>query len=68
MSKIQIATTPHEMSAAIIKGFLENNNIPASYSPNISARGRSNISASVYVEEDKAVDALELLRKQGLIS
>ena len=64
---VQIIRATDETNAAIIKGFLENNGIHATCAPNISNRGRVNISATVYVSEDKSEEALKLLKEQGLI-
>jgi hypothetical protein len=64
---IQIATTPNEANAAIIKGFLENHGIQASYAPNMSRKGMI-ASCTVYCIENKKEEALELLKKEGLLT
>jgi hypothetical protein len=68
MSMIQIIKAPNETNAAIIKGFLENNGIHATYSSDVGARGRVNVSATVYVQEEKSEEAMRLLKEQGLIN
>ncbi|MDO8575450.1 MAG: DUF2007 domain-containing protein [bacterium] len=68
MSMIQVVKAIDESNAAIIRGFLENNGIHATYSPDINYRGRVNISATVYVSEEKYEEALKILKEQGLIS
>jgi CheY-like chemotaxis protein len=64
---IQIVTTPNEVNAALIKGFLENHGIQASYAPNVGKNGRV-ASCVVYCIENKKDEALELLKKEGLIN
>lgn len=63
----QIITTPNEVNAALIKGFLEGYGIKASYAHNTGRNGRV-ASCVVYVPEEKAEEALILLKEQGLIS
>lgn len=63
----QIATTPNEVNASIIKGLLESNSIKSSYASNTGRLGRV-ASCTVYCEESKSEEALKLLKEKGLIS
>ncbi len=75
MAMVQIVTAAGEVNASIIKGLLESVGIEASYGPsgNISLmapRGGSmgpNQPQNVFVEEEKAEEAMALLREQGLV-
>ena len=62
----QIVTTPNEMNASLIKGFLENLGIKASYAPNAGKHGQV-AACTVYCDEEKWEEALKLLKEQGLI-
>ena len=72
---IQIVTANGEVNASIIKGFLESAGIRATYGPsgNISilASGGGSIGPNqpqnVFVEEEKAEEAMSLLKDQGLV-
>ncbi len=66
MSMIQIVTTPDETNAALIKGFLTNHGIQASYAPNTGVRGHTPY-CTVYCEDTRSEEALRLLNEQGLI-
>ena len=66
MSMVQIVTTPNEVNASLIKGFLRSNGIQASYAPNAGKNGQV-ASCTVYCTDDKAEAALRLLKEQGLI-
>lgn len=66
MSMIQIVTTPNEVNASLIKGFLRSNGIEASYAPNTGKNGHV-ASCTVYCIEEKSEEALKLLKEQGLI-
>jgi hypothetical protein len=65
---IQIVTASGEANASIIKGFLDGNGIKATFGPqgfiaNSGSRG-SNQPQNVFVEEDKAEEAMKLLKEQ----
>jgi len=64
---VQIAKTSNEVNASIMKDFLENNGIQASYSSN---GGRYGLTASciVYCDQAKSDESLKLLRDQKLIT
>jgi hypothetical protein len=66
MSMIQIVRAVNEVNASIIKEFLENNGIRASYAPNSGRFGRV-ASCTVYCEEEKSEEAVALLKEQKLI-
>ena len=63
----QIITSPNEINAALIKGFLENHGINATYANNTGKSGRV-ASCTVYVPEEKSEEALKLLKEEGLIT
>lgn len=68
---IKIFTTPSEMDASIIRGYLENGGIKASVAPgnnSLSIQGRSkgpNVPYDVFVPEDKVEEASKLLKENG---
>ena len=68
---IQIVTASGEINASIIKGFLESNGIEAKFGMgnNVHSNGvgSSTMSQAVFVEEEKAEEAMALLREQGLV-
>lgn len=78
MAMVQIVTAAGEVNASIIKGLLESVGIEASYGPSgnisivnmlISPIGSMgpNQPQNVFVEEEKAEEAMVLLREQGLV-
>ena len=68
---IQIVTAAGEINASIIKGFLESNGIETKFGMGNTTHSRGvgspAMEQSVFVEEDKAEEALKLLKDQGLI-
>jgi len=66
MGMKQIVTSPNETNAALIKGFLANHGIQASYAPNTGVKGHTAY-CTVYCEDTRSEEALKLLNEQGLI-
>ena len=69
---VQIVTAAGIVNAQIIVGFLEGFGIHATYAPAVDSflwRGTSTPATSqhVYVTEEKAEEALKLLKEEGLI-
>jgi len=73
MGMKQIVTAAGIVNAQIIVGFLEGANIHATFAPAVDSllwKGTTSAttSQSVYVSEEKAEEALKLLKEQGLIT
>jgi len=72
MGMKQIVTANGEVNASVIKGFLENNGIQATLSIGNNVRSNALSSATmsylVFAPEEKAEEALKLLKEQGLIT
>ncbi len=67
MGMVQIVTAKDVANASIIKGFLESAGIAATYGPNFSGYVGHVPSCIVFAPEEKAEEALKLLKEQGLI-
>lgn len=67
MDMVQIVTTPNEINASLIKGFLENIGIRTTYANNFGRSGQV-AECTVYVPKEKLEEALRLLKEQGLIT
>ena len=67
---VQIVTASGEVNASIIKEFLESVGIEAKYGPQGSGNkgsGGPNMPQTVYVPEEKAEEALKILKEEGLV-
>jgi hypothetical protein len=66
--KVEVYSSNNELDASIIKGYLETNGISASIATGADSLGLNprvlrgpNVPYSIFVEEDKAVEAREIL-------